>query len=162
MCSFRLWLVFSFLYLSPEEQKLNFFFVSLRHNDTYIALCKFKVYSIMTWFIHTVKWLPHVADYEPGVLSCPARQWMQNWICGRLMSGRRQEPQTGVSSPYLSSQDITHMVNVEKTRYYPCGECEENKILHTWWMEENNQIVIINLCVSKGSWGQVEFVIKVQ
>ena len=43
----------------------------------------------------------------------------------------------GVSSPYLlSTQDLTHVVNVEKTRSYTRGE-----------RGENNQSVIINLCV---------------
>ena len=46
------------------------------------------------------------------------------------------ESRARVSSLYLlSTQDLTHVVNMKKTRSYTCGECEED-----------NQIVIINLC----------------
>ena len=54
-------------------------------------------------------------------------------------------------------------VIIELIRYYPRGECEENKILHTWtWRKQsdsNHQLVYLR---GKWSGGQVEFVIKVQ
>lgn len=78
------------------------------------------------------------------ILSCPVREWTQSGIGERLTAERRQEPRTGVSSPYLlSAQDLTHVVDMKKIRSYTCVECEEY-----------NQIVIINVCVrSKGSGG---------
>lgn len=59
----------------------------------------------------------HDADYEYVVLSYPAREWTTNTNI--------QEETRALNRHFIS-------LFIEHTRYYSCGDCEEDKILHMW------------------------------